>query len=76
MLNQVDKGSVEVIEDKVLKKERSRKFELSKSERFRYRTCYFTDSGIIGSKEFVSSNYQQFKHMFYSKHEKITNSKT
>ena len=25
---------------------------------FRYCTRYFTDSGIIGTKEFVSSNYQ------------------
>jgi len=31
---------------------------------------YFTDSGIIGSKEFVAENYQRFKHLFYSKHEK------
>ena len=35
-----------------------------------YRTRYFTDSGIIGSKEFVFTNYQRFKHLFYSKHEK------
>jgi hypothetical protein len=42
----------------------------SRSDRFRYRTCYFTDSGIIGSKKFVAENYQQFKHLFYSKHEK------
>jgi hypothetical protein len=25
---------------------------------------------IIGSKEFVSTNYQRFKHLFFSKHEK------
>jgi hypothetical protein len=35
-----------------------------------YRSRYFTDSGIIGSKEFVLSNYQRFKHLFNSKHEK------
>ncbi len=69
-LNQPEKGSVKVIEDKVLKKERSKEFELSKSDRFRYRTRYFTDSGIIGSKEFVSTNYQRFKNLFESKHEK------
>ncbi|CAB1075950.1 hypothetical protein D1AOALGA4SA_3752 [Olavius algarvensis Delta 1 endosymbiont] len=69
-LNQPEKGSVKVIEDKVLQKERNRKFELSKSDRFKYRTRYFTDSGIIGSKEFVSANYQRFKHLFYSMHEK------
>jgi len=69
-LNQPDKGSVKVIEDRVLEKERSRAFELSRSDRFRYRTRYFTDSGIIGSKEFVSTNYQRFKNLFESKHEK------
>jgi hypothetical protein len=34
------------------------------------RTRYFTDSGIIGSKEFVAENYQRFKHLFHSKHKK------
>jgi hypothetical protein len=69
-LNQPEKGSVKVIEDKLLAKERRRAFELSKSDRFRYRTRYFTDSGIIGSKEFVAGNYQRFKNLFSSKHEK------
>ncbi len=69
-LNQPEKGKIKVIEDKVLKKERKKDFELSKRDCFRYRTRYFTDSGIIGSKEFVSANYQRFKHLFYSKHEK------
>jgi len=69
-LNQPEKGNVKVIEDKALEKERSRGFELSKSDRFKYRTRYFTDSGIIGSKEFVSANYQRFKTLFNSKHEK------
>jgi len=35
-----------------------------------YRTRYFTDSGIIGSKEFVAANYRRFKNLFNSKHEK------
>jgi REP element-mobilizing transposase RayT len=65
-----EKGNVKVIEDRILEKERGRAFELSKSDRFRYRTRYFTDSGIIGSKEFVSTNYQRFKSLFASKHEK------
>jgi hypothetical protein len=69
-LNQPEKGNVKVIADKALEKERSRGFELSKSDRFRYRTRYFTDSGIIGSKAFVSANYQRFKTLFKSKHEK------
>jgi putative transposase len=44
--------------------------ELSQVDRFRYRTRYFTDSGIIGTKEFVSRVYQDFKGYFSSKHEK------
>jgi hypothetical protein len=69
-INKPEKGKVKVINDKLLEKERNREFELSRSDRFRYRTRYFTDSGIIGSKEFVSTNYRRFKHLFYSKHEK------
>ena len=63
-------GQAKVVGDRVLEKERSREFELGRINRFRYRTRYFTDSGIIGSKEFVSEHYQRFKHLFYSKHEK------
>jgi hypothetical protein len=47
-------------------KERKNEFEISRIRRFRYRTRYFTDSGIIGSKKFVSRHYQRFKHLFYS----------
>ena len=59
-----------VISEKVVTKERKKEFEISRISRFRYRTRYFTDSGIIGSKEFVSANYQRFKNLFSSKHEK------
>jgi len=40
-------------------------------DRFRYRTRYFTDSGIIWSKDYVNRIYQEFKHIFTSKHEKL-----
>jgi len=61
---------LKVIDDKVVAKERKKDFEISRISRFRHRTRYFTDSGIIGSKEFVATHYQRFKHLFYSKHEK------
>jgi hypothetical protein len=48
-----EKGKSQVIGDKILEKERNRQFELSRSDRFWYRTRYFTDSEVIGSKEFV-----------------------
>jgi REP element-mobilizing transposase RayT len=60
-----EKGNI-----KDLKKERERNFELSNMDRFLFRTRYFTDSGIIGSKAFVDRTYQDFKDHFSSKHEK------
>ena len=69
-INRPAKMQAKVIDDKVVAKARKKEFEISRINRFRYRTRYFTDSGIIGSKEFVSENYQRFKHLFYSKHEK------
>ena len=50
----VDKGKGAQIDSKIVEQERSHYFELSRTRRFLYRTHYFTDSGIIGSKEFVS----------------------
>jgi putative transposase len=69
-INRPDKMQVKVIDDKVIAIEHKKEFEISRISRFRYRTRYFIDSGIIGSKEFVDENYQRFKHLFYSKHEK------
>jgi REP element-mobilizing transposase RayT len=69
-LSRPDKMQAKVIDDRILEKERKRGFELGRSDRFRYRTRYFTDSGVIGSKEFVSKTYRRFKHHFNSKHEK------
>ncbi len=37
-----------------------RKDRVNEFDRFRYRTRYFADSGIIGSREFVDRIYQQF----------------
>ena len=70
-LDRSGKPSAGVIDNNVLDKERINDFELNRVRRFRYRTRYFTDSGIIGTKEFVSINYQRFKGIFMSKREKI-----
>ncbi len=69
-INRPDKMQAKVIDDKVVAKERKNEFEIGRIRRFRYRTRYFTDSGIIGSKQFVSRHYKRFKHLFYSEHEK------
>ena len=69
--NHPDKMQAKVIDDKVIAKERKKEFEISRINRFRYRTRYFTDSGIIGTKEFVSATYGRFKHLFMSKKDKV-----
>ena len=67
-INRPDKMQAKVISAKVVAKERKKDFEISRVCRFRYRIRYFTDSGIIGSKEFVAENYQgklQFNLIIY-----------
>jgi putative transposase len=61
-----EKGELEGIE-----KERRRGFEVGKADRFLLRTRYFTDSGIIGSKGYVSSLYLAFKDHYAAKRDKI-----
>ena len=69
-IDRPDRGKVKIIDPRVLYREKRKDFQITQASRLRYRTSYFTDSGIIGSKEFVSVNYQRFKHLFASKHEK------
>jgi hypothetical protein len=52
-------------------KERKKKFGVSKPDMFRNKTRYIIDSGIIGTKAFVSRHYQTFKYMFQVKREKV-----
>ena len=70
-LDRPDKDAAKVIDKGILENERKKSFEIRRMDRFRYRTRYFTDSGIIGTKEFVSTNYQKFKDLFMSKNEKV-----
>ena len=66
-----EKQLAAVIDNNVLQKERENDFKLKRVQRFRYRTRYFTDSGIIGTKEFAAGNYRRFKDLFMSKKDKI-----
>ncbi len=59
-----------MIDEKIIEKESKTDFKNTRAYKFRYRTRYFSDSGIIGSKAFVSRKYKQFKDIFHSKHEK------
>jgi len=64
-LDRSGKPNAGVIDSKVVNQERKNDFELKRVHRFRYHTRYFTDSGIINTKEFVSINYQRFKDIFF-----------
>ena len=71
-----EKGSISpgkgaVIDSEVLDQEKKKGFAVGVRDRFRYRTRYFTDSGIIGTKEFVARCYQRFKDYFSSRREKL-----
>lgn len=70
-IDRPDKGNIKLIDPRVLAAQKKTGFEITKACRLRYRTRYFTDSGIIGSKEFVTANYHRFKALFTCKKEKI-----
>jgi hypothetical protein len=73
-LSQVNStGQARVIDNDIVEHERKKKYEIKRVDRFRYRTRYFADSGIIGTKDFVSKNYMRFKHHFNSKNKKNQN---
>lgn len=58
------------IEPEVLEKQREKGFQISSLDCLKYRTRYFTDSAIIGSKKYVSQTYQQFFDLFDHRKEK------
>ena len=70
-----EKGAIETVKgvsinEVVIKKERDKDYKLTTIDRLRFKTRYFADSGIIGSKGFVSHYYEMFKGCFNTKHEK------
>jgi len=68
--NRPNKSFTGTIKKESLERKRELEFNLNRIQRFTYRTRYFSDSGIIGSKKFVMLNYQRFKSHFQCKHEK------
>ena len=63
----VDAGKGKVLDKKIVEKARKKGYKVSRAERFRYRCRYFTDSGIIGGKDFVQEVFDQVKHLLKSK---------
>jgi len=57
----IDTGKGRSIDTEVVEKERKKGFLPTRSDRFLARSRYFTDSGIIGSREFVRSLWQRLR---------------
>jgi hypothetical protein len=55
---------------KIVEQERKKNYRLSRADVFRHRCRYFSDSGIIGSKEFVGEVFDGVKHLLASKDER------
>ncbi|EFI34191.1 protein of unknown function DUF1568 [Desulfonatronospira thiodismutans ASO3-1] len=66
----VDAGKGKVMDKKIVEKARKKNYKISRSDRFRYRCRYFTDSGVIGGKDFVQEVFDQVKHLLGSKDER------
>jgi REP element-mobilizing transposase RayT len=67
----VEKGVGRTIDEKILSAEHKKDFNLARTRRFLYRTRYFTDSGIIGTKGFVRLTYNRVKEKYDAKREKM-----
>jgi hypothetical protein len=67
----MDSGKGSRLDPIVVEKEKRNDFELTRAQRFKYRTRYFTDSGIIGSKAFVSATYRKVKDVYGAKRDKL-----
>jgi len=66
----VDAGKGKTMDRKIVEKARKKGYKISRAERFRYRCRYFTDSGVIGGKDFVQEVFDQVKHLLGSKDER------
>jgi putative transposase len=58
------------IDMKIVEQERKKGYRLSRVDVFRHRCRYFSDSGIIGSKDFVAEVFDGVKHLLDSKNER------
>ncbi len=65
------KPGSKVIDEKILEKERKKGYKINRIDRFESRTRHFSESGIIGTKAFVSARYHRFQDYFYSSKEKV-----
>jgi putative transposase len=66
----MDTGKGKQLDPELVKRERKKNYRLTRGDVFRHRCRYFSDSGIIGSKEFVSEVFDGVKHLLDSKDER------
>jgi len=66
----VNTGKGKPMDQKIVARERKKNFEMKRFELFCYRTKYFSDAGILGSKEFVQEVFDQVKYLLKSKDER------
>ena len=57
-----DKGCS--IEPEILEKQQKKGFKISSLDHLKFRSRYFTDSAVIGSKAFIEEKYSQFEEIF------------
>ena len=69
-ISRSDGRSTITIDPKIVDKERKSDFQVTRLNRFRCRTRCFSDSGILGTKAYVSRLYGQFQDHFQSEHPK------
>jgi hypothetical protein len=67
----VGKEKAAALDPETILKEQKKDFRITRMDRFKCRTRYFTNSGIIGGKAFVLETYQKVKTHFQSKKDKI-----
>ena len=63
----IDTGHGKVMDPQIVAKARKNNFEIKRTELFSCRARYFSDAGILGSKEFVQEGFDKMKHLLGSK---------
>jgi hypothetical protein len=60
-VGELETGHGASIAPEIAEKERGKSYTLTRKDRFLHRSRYFTDSAVIGSREFVLESFQRFR---------------
>lgn len=66
----IHRENAAAIDGLTMEKERQRGFEITRHDRFRLKTRFFTESCILGSREFVKEHSRFLKKVFGGNHDK------